>query len=88
MSSGEKEHFSLGNFNFSSKKIHCSLRKLYFSLGIFFYSIGNLIGSSTRELAFVRQNYFLKVINFKNYLYVLWIFSSILFVEENNWEND
>jgi hypothetical protein len=88
MSFGEKKHFSLGNFDFSSKKNHCSLRKLYFSLGNFFYSIGNLLGSSTRELAFAWWNYFLKATNLKNYLYVLWIFSSILFVEENNWEND
>jgi hypothetical protein len=38
MSSGEKEHFSLKNFGF--------FPKLYFSLGNFFYSIGNLFGTS------------------------------------------
>jgi hypothetical protein len=37
---------------------------------------------------FGQGNDFLKEINFKNYLNVIWIFSSIFFVEKNNWEKD
>jgi hypothetical protein len=37
---------------------------------------------------FAQGNDFLKEINLKNYLNVIWIFSSILFVEKNNWEKD
>ncbi len=83
----EKEHFSLGNLGLSPKKIHCSLRKLYFSPRNFSYSIGNLFGIGIQSY-FAQGKYFLWATNLKIYLYVLWIFSSILFVEKNNWEKD
>jgi len=79
--------FSLGNLGPSPTKMHCSLGKLYFSLKNFSYSMGNVLGTDT-QLFFAQGNDFLKEINLKNYLNVIWIFSSILFVEKNNWEKD
>jgi hypothetical protein len=70
--------FSLGNLGPSPRKIHYSSGKWPFSPGNVFYSIGNLLGIdiffSLREITPLRE------ITFKNYLNVLWIFSSISFV--------
>ncbi len=92
--SSKKERSSLGKVAFStrnlgpsSKKIHCSPRKLYFSQRTFSYSIGNLLGTSI-YFSCTQESYFLQATNLKNYLIVLWIFSSISFVRTNNKDKD
>jgi hypothetical protein len=60
---------------------------LYFSQRTFSYSIGNLLGTSI-YFSCTQESYFLQATNLKNYLIVLWIFSSISFVRTNNKDKD
>jgi hypothetical protein len=72
----------LGELDPFLKKKSLLPRKLYFSPRNFYYSMGNLFETST-YLSFAQGSYFLGATNFKNYLNVLWIFSSTLFVGRN-----
>jgi len=71
------------NLGPSLRKIICSFKKLYFSPRNFFYSMGNLFGIGI-YISFAWGSYFPRAINFKNYLNVIWIFSSISFVGKYN----
>jgi len=77
--SSRKVPFSLGNLAISSKKKFIVPKgSCIFHQGIFLTPWGTCLKLALSSL--LPGSYFIKAINFKNYLNVLWIFSSTLFI--------